>query len=151
MFYSKKYYQKFLHKTRIVDFSIVTEKVWNLGFIKKYYTPLSAVSMFFAFYTHNLIVWHKVNSIYSYRLLFFVQKWERCVGRVIKCLTFSTLDKARTMKKFLYDSSYGTYDIHKQVSSSANRIQKIFRHAEYESARRDLDFFMGIEVQLLVL
>ena len=27
---------------------------------------------------------------------------------------------------------------------------KIFRHAEYESARRDLNFFMGKELELLV-
>ena len=29
--------------------------------------------------------------------------------------------------------------------------EKIFRHAEYESARRDLNFFMGKELELLVL
>ena len=28
--------------------------------------------------------------------------------------------------------------------------QKIFRHAEYESARRDLNFLMGKELELLV-
>ena len=28
--------------------------------------------------------------------------------------------------------------------------QKIFRHAEYESARRDLNFLMGKELDLLV-
>ena len=28
--------------------------------------------------------------------------------------------------------------------------KKIFRHAEYESARRDLNFFMGKELELLV-
>ena len=29
--------------------------------------------------------------------------------------------------------------------------KKIFRHAEYESARRDLNFFMGKELELLVI
>ena len=36
------------------------------------------------------------------------------------------------------------------VSCTLYSLQKIFRHAEYESARRDLNFFMGKELELLV-
>ena len=46
---------------------------------------------------------------------------------VIKCLTFFTLDKARTMKIFSFDSykmGFLTF-INKQVSCSANRINKL--------------------------
>ena len=36
------------------------------------------------------------------------------------------------------------------INLNENEILKIFRHAEYESARRDLNFFTGKELELLV-
>ena len=75
------------------------------------------------FHQYDLIVWHKVNSIYSYRLLFYVQKWKWCVA----CHQMLNILYARTMTISLFDSyklGFLTF-INKQVSSSANRIQKI--------------------------
>ena len=43
-----------------------------------------------------------------------------------------------------------TYDKGRPSFFATLPLKKIFRHAEYESARRDLNFFMGKELELLV-